>query len=112
MSAPPSPKIAVYYGTITLNDGTPATYTAAQVAGFYGVSARDYLAVSLTGPEPFANGQEYMNYIHLKPLADSAYYDAVEQYNLDNAIQYGEDFMIGQGKWAKRPNEGWDQDTF
>lgn len=103
-------KFAVYYGTITLDNGTSHTYTAADIAGLYNVADQPYLAVPLVGNEPFLSGQEYMSYVHLKPLSDGLYYDAKERYNFYNVVQQGEDFVTGQGKWARRPDEQFDED--
>lgn len=82
------------------------TYTAAEVAEFYGVEDEEYLAVPLAGPEPFENGQEYMEYYHLKPKPDSRlYFNAIDRYNTDNEIQWDENFDSRQGgKWAVRPH--------
>jgi hypothetical protein len=102
----PTLKFAVYYGTITLNDGTTHTYTADDIATLYNVDDQPYLAVSLVGNEPFMNGQEYVSYVHLKPLANGKYYDAKERYNFNNEIQWGDDFITGRGKWAIRPTAG------
>lgn len=106
----PTLKFAVYYGTITLDNGTIQTYTANQIAGYYNVADQPYLPVSLVGNEPFMGGQDYMTYVHLKPLPNGQYYDAKEQYNFNNEIQQGDDFVVGQGKWAKRPNAQFDED--
>jgi len=103
-------KFAVYYGTIRLDNGTIHPYSAADIAALYNVSDQPYLAISLVGNEPFLSGQEYMSYVHLKPLPDGLYYDAKEQYNFNNEIQQGDDFVVGQGKWAKRPNAEFGED--
>lgn len=99
------PKWAVYYGTIRLDTGDEVTYTAAEVAEFYGVQAEDYLEVPLTGPTPFANGPEELSYYHLKPKSDPRlYFDAIERYNTENEIQWQDDFDARRGgKWAQRP---------
>ena len=99
------PKWAVYYGTIRLNDGTTPTYSAAQVAEFYGVQAEPYLAVPLVGVTPFQGGPDEMSYYHLKPKSDPRlYFDAIERYNTENEIQWDEDFDAHRGgKWAVRP---------
>lgn len=100
----PAAKYAVYYGTITLNDGTLQTFTADEVATLYGVDQEDYLSVPLIGDTPFSGGVDELSYIHLKPLKDARYYDAKERYNVDNEIQYDEDFDSRRGgKWAVRP---------
>lgn len=101
----PDLKYAVYYGTITLIDGTPATFTAAEIAELYGVDAEPYLAIPLVGsPSPFLNGADELSYVHLKPLPDGRYYDAPTQFNADNETQWGEDFDARRGgKWAVRP---------
>lgn len=103
-------KFAVYYGTIRLTNGTPATFTAAEVAALYNVGDQPYLAVPLVGTDPFQNGQDYMQYVHLKPLPSAQYYDAKERYNFNNEVQMGDDFVVGQGKWAKRPSDEFDED--
>lgn len=103
-------KFAVYYGTIRLDNGTTQTYTANQIAGYYNVADQPYLPVALVGNEPFLSGQEYMSYVHLKPLSDGKYYDAKERYNFNNVVQMGDDFVVGQGKWARRPAEEFDED--
>lgn len=103
MSAPVL-KFAVYYGTITLDNGTPATFTASQIATLYNVADQPYLAVNMALPEPFKNGPEYMSYVHLKPLPDAQYYDAKERYNFAGGTYYDEDFMQNEGgKWAVPP---------
>lgn len=107
----PETKIAVYYGTITLNNGDVETYTAAQIAELYNVADRDYLEVSLTGPEPWNHDPILeLSHVHLKPLPDGQYYDAVERYNLDHEILYDEDFNphVG-GKWAVPYRENADE---
>lgn len=103
-------KFAVYFGTITLDTGSPATFTALEIATLYNVADQPYLAVDLSKPYPFQNGRDEMSYVHLKPLPDDQYYDAKEQYNFNNEVQYGEDFVVGKGKWARRPNEQFDED--
>jgi hypothetical protein len=103
-------KFAVYYGTIRLANGTLQTYTANQIAGYYNVADQPYLPVALVGPEPFLSGGEYMSYVHLKPLPDAKYYDAKERYNFNNEIQLGEDFVTGQGKWARPPDQEFDEE--
>lgn len=102
-------KFAVYYGTITLDNGTPATFTALQIATLYNVADQPYLAVPLVGVDPFRGGQDYMSYVHLKPLPDAQYYDAKERYNFNNEVQMGDDFVVGQGKWARRPSDDFDE---
>lgn len=99
------PKWAVYYGTIRLDDGTMATYNAAQVAAFYGVENETYLPVSLIGPTPFLSGPDEMSYYHLKPKSDPRlYFNAIDRYNVDNEIQWDDDFDAHRGgKWAVRP---------
>jgi hypothetical protein len=87
-----------------MDDGSEETFTANEVAGFYGVSLYPYLEVPLVGPSPFKGGPDEVSYIHLKPLPDERYYDAVERYNVDNEIQWDEDFDARRGgKWAIRP---------
>lgn len=104
MTAPITPRFAVYFGTITLDDGEPATYTAAEIAELYGVDEEDYLAVDMSLPEPFRGGQDYMSYYHLKPLPDGRYYDAKVRYNIDIEEYFDEDFDARRnGKWAVRP---------
>lgn len=98
------PLWAVYYGTIRLSDGSPATYTANQIATLYGVQAEDYLAIDLAQPFPWINGAQELSYYHLKPLADEQYFNAIERYNTENEIQWNEDFDGRRnGKWAVRP---------
>lgn len=104
-------KFAVYYGTITLDNGAEHTYTAPEIATLYNVADQPYLAVNLAGPEPFQGGRDHMSYVHLKPLPDAQYYDAKERYNFNNEVQMGEDFVVGQGKWAKRPAEAWEENS-
>lgn len=107
----PVPKWAVYFGTITLDSGSPATYTAEEVAELYGVEDEDYLAVPLAGPEPFLNGQEYMSYYHLKPRRDGRYFNAPEHYNVEVETYFDEDFDARRnGKWAVRPLAESDED--
>jgi hypothetical protein len=106
----PIAKFAVYYGTIRLRDGTLQTYSAAQIAAFYNVSDQNYLAVALTGVQPFQNGRDYMSYFHLKPLPDGQYYDAKIRYNIAYQEQLADDFVVGQGKWARRPTESYDEE--
>lgn len=103
-------KFAVYFGTITLDDGSTQTYTALEIATLYNVADQPYLPVNLALPLPFQNGRDEMSYVHLKPLPDAQYYDAKEQYNFNNEIQWGEDFVVGEGKWARRPGEQFDED--
>jgi hypothetical protein len=101
----PQPKWAVYYGTIRLIDGTIATYTAAEVAAFYGVQDEDYLEVPLVGVSPFTGGQDEVSYYHLKPKNDSRlYFNAIERYNPSDEEYLDEDFDSRRGgKWAVRP---------
>lgn len=100
-------KFAVYYGTITLIDGSVATYTANQVATFYGVQAEPYLAVPLVGISPFGKRADEVSYIHLKPQRDpSLYYDprVPEKFNESNLNWDGPDFDAQEGgKWEQRP---------
>lgn len=104
LMALPDPLWAVYYGTITLSDGTPATYTAEEVAELYGVADEDYLAIDLADPLPFNPGKDYVRYYHLKPLPDEQYFNAIERYNTENETYYDEDFDARRnGKWAERP---------
>lgn len=98
------PKWAVYYGTIELNDGSFATYTALQIATLYGVQAEPYLSIPVDGPYPWINGPQELSYYHLKPLADEQYFNAIERYNTNNEVQWDEDFDARRnGKWAVRP---------
>lgn len=100
-------KFAVYYGTITLIDGSVVTYTANQVATFYGVQAESYLAVPLVGISPFKGAENEVSYVHLKPQRDpSLYYDprVPEKYNEDNEEWFGPDFNAREGgKWEQTP---------
>lgn len=109
----PEPKWAVYYGTITLDDGTPATYTAAEVAELYGIEDEEYLAVPLVGsPSPFFPGKSEMEYFHLKPRPDGRYQNAIDLYNTENEIQWDEDFDARRnGKWAVRPEVESEEDA-
>lgn len=77
----PTLKYAVYYGTIRLDNGQLATYTASHLALLYGVQDEPYVAVPLLGVNPIQN-TEY-EYVQLKPLSDANYYDAKERYNAD-----------------------------
>lgn len=99
------PKWAVYYGTIRLDTGEQATYTAADVAAFYGIENEPYLAVPLVGVTPFQGGPDEMSYFHLKPKSDPRlYFNAIERYNTENEIQWDDDFDARRGgKWADRP---------
>ncbi len=101
----PTLKYAVYYGTITLIDGSVVTYTANEVATLYGVEGEDYLAVPLVGTSPFAQGRNEVEYIHLKPQRDpSLYYDPrePEKYNADNEQWDAPDFDAQEGgKWEQ-----------
>lgn len=101
----PQPKWAVYYGTIKLIDGSVVTYTAAEVAEFYGVQDEDYIEVPLVGLSPFNGGEDEMSYYHLKPKNDSRlYFDAPTRYNTDMEEYWDEDFDSRRGgKWAVRP---------
>lgn len=104
---PVVPKWAVYYGTITLDDGTPATYTAAQVAGFYNLGSDPYLAVPLIGPSPFSGGPRSpmgeITYYHLKPQPDGRYYDAHVKYNTTGEEYPDIDFDArSPDKWTHR----------
>ncbi len=108
----PESKYAVYYGTIRLNDGSYETYTAEQIAEFYEIADEDYLAIPLIGPSPFHGGQDELSYVHLKPLSDGQYYDARQRYNVDNEIQWDEDFDARRGgKWAVRPEFDYSEDV-
>lgn len=108
----PTIKFAVYYGTITLHTGAEVTYTAEEVAELYGVEAEDYLEVPLAGPEPFLNGQDYMQYVHLKPLPDQQYYNAIARHNTEFEDYFDEDFDARRnGKWAERPQFVSDEDA-
>lgn len=103
-------KIAVYYGTITLDTGDPATFTAAGIADLYNVADQDYLAVPLAGLSPFLGGKDESSYIHLKPLPDARYYDAKQRYNIDYDVQLDDDFNAHTGgKWAVRPAVAFDE---
>lgn len=104
---PKQPKWAVYYGTIILDDGTPATYTAAQVAAFYNLGSDPYTAVPLVGASPFSGGIDSPNsevsYYHLKPQPDGKYYDAHIQYNTSGAEYLDVDFDTKRkDKWVHR----------
>lgn len=103
LMAIPTLKFAVYYGTITLDNGDVATYTANQVATFYGVQALPYTAVPLTGVNPI-QAHEF-EYIQLKPLSDGNYYDAQSRYNVTMQPYLDSDFDAKQGgKWVVRPH--------
>lgn len=104
LMALPEPKWAVYYGTITLDDGTQQTFTAEEVAELYGVQDENYLSIALTAPLPFEPGKSELEYYHLKPLPDGQYFNAIERYNTENEVQWDEDFDARRGgKWAVRP---------
>jgi len=100
-------KFAVYYGTITLKDGSSATYSAADIASLYNVADLPYLAVSLTGPSPFKPGRDELEYMPLKPQADPGlYYDAKEKYNYADVEYWDDDFDAhAGGKWTIRPRQ-------
>lgn len=99
----PEMKYAVYYGTITMKNGSPQTFSAADVALLYGVENETYLSVPLAGASPF-DGADELEYIHLKPLPDGNYYDAKDAFNVDNEIQWKQDFDARRGgKWAVPP---------
>ena len=101
---PLAPQFAVYFGSVRLHNGMIETYSASEVADFYGVGDEDYLAVDMAAPLPFENGPDYMSYIHLKPLADGRYYNAIERFNTENEIQYKRDFDARRGgKWEVPP---------
>lgn len=103
---PPAPRWAVYYGTITLDDGTPQTYTASEVAALYNLGGADYLAVPLIGPSPFLGGVDEVSYYHLKPQPDGQYYDAPELYNTSNEEYLDIDFDArAKDKWVHRIRE-------
>lgn len=104
---PTQPKWAVYYGTITLDDGTVATYTAAQIASFYNLGSDPYLSVPLVGTNPFHGGIDDPNsevsYYHLKPLSNGNYYDAHTRYNTTGAEYSDIDFDArSKDKWTHR----------
>lgn len=87
-------------------------YTAEEVAELYGVDGEDYLEVPLTGPEPFVNGDDYMQYVHLKPLPDQQYYNAIARHNTEFEGYFDEDFDARRnGKWAVRPEFVSDEDA-
>ena len=72
MTTHPTPiKYAVYPGSVTLRDGTVATYTALELATLYGVQDEPYLTVS--SPIMTPGGLAFFEYIHLKPRADGIY---------------------------------------
>lgn len=89
---PKQPKWAVYYGTIKLDDGSTATYTAAQIATLYNLGADPYLAVPLVGANPFKGRDDEVSYYHLKPQRNGAYYDAKVRYNTSGAEYLEIDF--------------------
>lgn len=103
LMALPELQYAVYYGTITLIDGSIVTYTAQEVAELYGIGDEDYLAVPLSGVSPFEQGVDEVSYVHLKPQRDpSHYYDpqAPEKYNSENEEWVEPDFDAREGgKW-------------
>lgn len=108
----PQPKVAVYFGEITLDSGEVVYYTAEEIAELYNVDDLDYLSVDLAQPEPFENGQDYMQYIHLKPLPNSRYYDAKQVNNIAGGPYYDEDFDGRRGgKWQVRPEYSSEGDT-
>lgn len=104
---PTQPKWAVYYGTITMDDGTQQTFTAAQVAALYNLGSDPYLSVPLVGPKPFYGGYDSpmgeITYYHLKPQPDGVYYDAHVQYNTTGEEYLDIDFDAkSKDKWAHR----------
>lgn len=115
LMALPEAKWAVYYGTITLKNGSPATFTALEVATLYGVQDEDYLEIALTAPWPLQPGKTELEYFHLKPLPDGNYFNAIERYNTatPNDSYEDEDFDARKGgKWAVRPEHVADEDDF
>lgn len=84
----PEIKYAVYPGTITLDSGAEATFTALELATLYGVDDESYLTVS--GPTEVPQGETYFEYIHLKPRPDGKYY------NIQDSEHTQEDSLIGR----------------
>jgi len=104
---PQPPKWAVYYGTITLDDGSVETYTADEVAALYNLGSDPYTAVPLVGANPFHGGindpMSEVSFFHLKPLANQAYYDAHVRYNTTGAEYEDIDFDARTtDKWVHR----------
>ena len=107
----PTLKYAVFYGTIRLDNGDIATYTADQVATFYGVQAEPYVAVPLTGINPIQDTE--FEYVLLKPLTDMAYYDAPSRYNATMQPYLDNDFDAKRGgKWVVKPVIGESEEDF
>lgn len=104
---PKQPKWAVYYGTITLDDGTVQTYSAAQIAALYNLGSDPYTAVPLVGPSPFYGGPDSpmgeVTFYHLKPLSNGAYYDAHVRYNTTGGEYDDIDFDAkSKDRWTHR----------
>ena len=84
-------KYAVYPGSVTLYNGTTATFTDVELATAYGVEDETYLTVNTHADIP--QGEEYFDYIHLKPRADGLYLNIKETaQDDDQAVTYGQDF--------------------
>lgn len=84
-------KYAVYPGTVTLQSGGTATFTAEELAEAYGVEAEDYLIINTFADIP--TDETYLEYIHLKPRADGIYRNIKDTaQDDDQVITYGEDF--------------------
>lgn len=114
---PAQPKWAVYFGTILLDDGTPATYTAAQIATLYNLGSDPYLAVPLSGPSPFHGGPDSpmgeITYYHLKPQSNGEYYDAHVKYNTTGGEYLDIDFNAkSKDKWTHRKVIATDDDVY
>ena len=84
-------KYVIYPGSVVLQDGTTATFTAGELATAYGIDGGDYLTVNSYLDVPA--GVTYFEYIHLKPRADGVYINIKDTAQDDGqTITYGEDF--------------------
>ena len=82
---------AVYPGSVTLYNGTVATFTALELATAYGVQDEPYLTVNNGLQVP--QGEAYFNYIHLKPRKDGIYRNIkVTAQDDDSDVTWGPDF--------------------
>lgn len=91
MTMPATIKYAVYPGTVTLYNGSTATFDAEELATLYGVQDEDYLTVNNSTQIPA--GESYFEYIHLKPRADGVYTSIMAEAQDDGEIiTMGEDF--------------------
>jgi hypothetical protein len=95
-------RYAIYPGSITRYDGVVDTYTAAELAGLYGVDEESYLTINSHADVP--TGEDYFNYIHLKLRKDGIYQDIKVTAQDDGESTTWERNFDGTKKWIQETN--------